>query len=555
MSIHSKFPPLQGVLLIVRESKKQWKDQLGLGKWQFRKRLNARDAAYICQQLRANDSDGTRQRRVFFNETEVTLENVQQYIRKSTKIHSEEALMSYHLEDTAPLHITVEFVDTPARLSGDSFVPVTRDSPAASEPIVSEEPGSDDEDPVLLDEDGTSDRDSSFDVPQIWTDMEPDVAAIGSQWGFVNVPSVLSCSSVQLSVDPGNIDKRIDQWLCSSHVSTVGDTGQHIARVRRFLSHCCAVAIYSHQENQVFDQRPEASKKQAILEFNDILAIHPWDSLSTLNNMIVLLSLYGHSYVPHDLLLTISYHVSAQIRDSQSSPPESWLLVLASALRCWTQLPYSEQIKPEYDLNDLAKMVGRAEESFPKGQHEHFQITAAYVHAWALLEMKQSTSALAILKNFEDQCISVFGSYKFQTINWIGTLARAQAACGNRVVAHDKYETLMTSRIKEVFTEEHPQYWDGKYRLACYYSQRINDISDVQEKRSRRFEVAKSLQETLLWRNDILGPLNPITLQNYRALRRVLRKLGLAEVNSSFDEVMFRDLKDTMFQCRLPASL
>ncbi|KPI41182.1 uncharacterized protein AB675_7954 [Cyphellophora attinorum] len=554
-------------------TQKQWKDQLG--KWQFRKRLNSEDAAYICHQLRRGESDG-RPRQVLFNGQPKTMDDIYAYIRKSTKVKSEAELMECLNIDQPPPHIVCEdLVPSGAedlRSAGATTIspvvipvhvsPLHSGDQESSKPRISEEsfthitaPDLDDfrapssgtsrsEENGIASEEVISDSDSEFHVPQIYSECGDGVLEMSSQESIPRMAALISNSPIQTDADPASIEVEIDEWLGKSTRDTIGDDEASRQRAFKFLRHCCAVAIHTGQTSKIFTEYAQRASIQAVAVFGDIFRLHPWDGVSVLNHMVALLSIYGHEFVPADILRNIRNDLHNTIRNRSSLDQQApYVSVILSTLDFFSQIPYSKQIEPSYRLTDLAEMVDSAKKAFTPGTHDQFWLSTTYLHAWALLEMRENNEAYKILRDLRPEVEEVFGRSKFQTINWIATLARAESAIGKKTAAMNTYRDLFEARISPQFSDMHAQYWDGQYRLACYTRKHVDAARwSEEQKRVARMDIADRLQATLRWRAEHLGPHNPVSLQNERALRNVLKKLGLVGEDPTYTEIVKKNL-------------
>jgi hypothetical protein len=490
---------------------------------------------------------------VLFNGQPKTMDDVFAYIRKSAKINSVEELLKCLNVDETPPHI--ECKDLPPsraedlhserrkpRISEESFTDIAATELDDFNVPYSGESGN--EADIVGAEDMMSDSDSAFDVPMIYPEFEDDVVQIPSKEVVPEITALLSNSPIQINANPARIEAEIDEWLGKSAKDPIGDDTASQQRVLEFLRQCCAVAIHTGQSSKVFTEYAQRASSRAVAVFGDIFRLHPWDGVSVLNHMVVLLSIYGHEFVPADILRNIRNDLHNTLRNRSSLDQQApYVSVTLSTLDFMSQLPYSKPIEPSYNLSDLEEMVRSAKESYAPGTHDQFWLSATYLYAWALLEMRKNEQAHDILRDLKPEVQEVFGRSKFQTINWIATLARAESAIGKKTAAMNTYWDLFEARIKPQFSDKHAQFWDGLYRLACYTRKHVDAAPlSEEQKRVRRFDIANRLQATLKWRAEHLGPHNPVTLQNERALRAVLRKLGILGEDLTFMEIVNKDL-------------
>ena len=155
--------------------------------------------------------------------------------------------------------------------------------------------------------------------------------------------------------------------------------------------------------------------------------------------------------------------------------------------------------------------------------------------------MKRYPEALKKLSDRRAECEEAFDYGQFQTICWIATLARAYAMNDKNRAAVNTYRDV-AGRIFRIFTPSHPQYCDSIYRLACFDKRVIDESQDRESQQRGWLSVARTMQRTLAWRAEELGRVNPQTIQNFKALRKVLMKLERASETTTFDEVLMTEL-------------
>lgn len=337
---------------------------------------------------------------------------------------------------------------------------------------------------------------------------------------------LLSNSPLQTHLSAETLTARINGMFCS--IDAVGSDASSQRRVAMFLRHCCGAIIYRGQE---YYNESRSSVAEAVAVFVEILRENPWDALTTLNNMLALLAQYGHRIAIHDILKAVEPAVSNYMEENHRP---LFSIVVQQVMRFMIEIP-EVGIKPDYDVESLVKMEDQARASFD--DHPEFSLSAAYIHAWVLLEMKRGAEALKMLSDQRPECEEVFGYGQFQTICWIATSARAYAAIGQYKMAANTYRDV-AGRIGQYFSPSHPQYWDSRYRQAIFDMNVIDDCVDAERKRQGYVNVARSLKATLLWRAEHLGGPNPLTLQNLKACGRVLEKLGKADRYPTFDQVV-----------------
>jgi hypothetical protein len=343
-------------------------------------------------------------------------------------------------------------------------------------------------------------------------DTMPDAVAQSVDPRKMN--GLMSNSPLQSNLSLQALSDRVTEMFGT--IDAIGKDIHSRARVAMFLRHACAATIYS---GQGYQQQRWDSIRQATNIFQDIILNNAWDTITTLNNMFALLSMYGHRILVQDLL-------KAAYDQTERCACLDGLSEVTSVLRIVINFMMSipdPGEKPAYDLASLAHMEALASTCFP--DHPEFHLSAVYCHAWVLLEMKQQPEALQKLLNHRADCEEVFDYGQFQTICWLATLARAYARNKKYKVAANTYRDV-AGRIQKYFSPSHPQYWDSIYRQACFDRYVHERNEDEHAKREGRLQVARTLQSTLRWRMEVLGGYNPLTLQNHRALLSVLKKLG-----------------------------
>lgn len=543
-----------------------------MSRWQFRKRLNREDAAHILHLLNEAEQLGVK-RRVFFNQSEKTKDDIQAYIRKTNLVNSPEDLLQHlELDERSP-YITWDDEDGIQEPSKGSLSPIggnfwagpntdSQDgngdhliSPGSSagyidvppvegvESMPSDSPADEEESPNeqgAIVGNNSQEQDSSplLYLAEPFTDSdrdrlfpsEPFPNTMAQQVDWQGLNGLLSNSPLQTHTSAEALAQRIDAMFC--RMEAVGRDAAAQGRVAIFLRHCCTAAIYG---GQVYPHQRAASITDAVNAFRQILFQSPWDSLTTLNNMYALLGMYGHRIIVLDILNAARGAVDQYIEVHGHA---NFAVVVRSVLHFMTTIPETGE-RPSYQIDSLAQMEQQARACF--ADHPEFALSAAYVHAWGLLEMKYSAEALRKLNELRIECEEVFDYGQFQTICWLATLARAYAANGRNKMAANTYRDV-AGRIARYFNTSHPQYWDSVYRQACFDRRVIDEFNDVNRQRQGWLNVAQTMQHTLKWRVDVLGDFNPQSLQNFRALRGVLIKLERVNESATLEQILNIDL-------------
>lgn len=567
-----------------------------MSRWQFRKRLNKEDAAHILHLLDDAEQLGVK-RKVFFNQFEKTKDDIQAYIRKTNLVKSPEELLQYlDLEERSPY---ITWVDedrnedafnssngVPSPAAG-TFDPFERWSPPEAgefqsdremsleilppnfehehgdqlissgssagfvivppvegvESLPSDSPADEEESPpeteaFMRNDSQGPDSSPLLDLPGPYTNSDrdqlfpnepfPNTMAQWVDWQGIN--GLLSNSPLQTHLSPEALAQRIDAMFCK--MEAVGRDAVARLQVAIFLRHCCAATIYGGQD---YPLQRAASIGDAVNAFRQILFQNPWDSLTTLNNMFALLGMYGHRIIVLDILNATRGAVNQYIEVHRHA---NFAVVVRSVLHFMTTIPETGQ-RPSYQVDSLAEMEQQARSCFPN--HPEFALSAAYVHAWGLLEMNCNADALHKLHDLRIECEEVFDYGQFQTICWLATLARAYAANGRNKMAANTYRDV-AGRIARYFNTSHPQYWDSVYRQACFDRRVIDEFTDMTRQLQGWLNVAQTMQHTLKWRADVLGHFNPQTLQNFKALRGVLIKLERVDDSATLEQIINIDL-------------
>ena len=420
--------------------------------------------------------------------------------------------------------VEVPFGEEVVSIPSDSSA-VEEDSPHAAEAFTGDDSQRQDPSPLL-------------DLPGPYTDSISELlfpsdkfpVAMAHRIDPRRLNGLLSNSPLQTHLGPEALAQRIDEMFCK--IDAVGSDAVAQSRVAMFLRQCCAATIYG---GQGYLHERQAAIVDAVDEFRQILFSNPWDSLTTLNNMYALLGMYGHRIVILDILAAVGHAVDQFVEIHGRS---NCAVVVQSVLRFMTTIPETGT-RPAYEVERLADMERQARSSF--ADHPEFALSAAYIHAWGLLEMKRNAEALQILSELRPECEEIFDYGQFQTICWLATLARAYAANSRNKMAANTYRDV-AGRIARIFRTSHPQYWDSVYRQACYDRRVIDDCDDVDRQHQGWLNVAQTMRHSLKWRAEVLGPVNPQTLQNFRALRGVLKKLQKVDDSATFEQVWNVDL-------------
>jgi hypothetical protein len=164
-----------------------------------------------------------------------------------------------------------------------------------------------------------------------------------------------------------------------------------------------------------------------------------------------------------------------------------------------------------------------------RGAHSRLTLTAQYNVAWAELENKNLHTARALLIELKPLCETVFGPYHLQTIMAAATLARAHVHNKEYDSAQMLIEETVVARVKKIFSDDHPYYYESTFRLAAFMKIRSGEESDPTNRQCLRQKAEALLRDVLVWRLTILGSANPKTICTFKTLKDLLWKEGKAD--------------------------
>ena len=261
----------------------------------------------------------------------------------------------------------------------------------------------------------------------------------------------------------------------------------------------------------------------AAANFEMIIASQPEDSLTAVGSLLALLESYGQRMAAREIL-TLIFQTSQQ-NANQMSPFTATLHFM------WqTQLPdYGS--KGTYDLAVLDQVHQQFRTSY--GPQSRLTLTAQYNIAWAYLEHEHYQLARDLLIQLKPLCETVFGSHHLQSIMAAATLARAHLHNGEHQPAQMLIKESVICRVKEIFSESHPYYWEALFRQAVFMKIRARKEEYPIIRRRLMQQSENLLREVLMWRLTILGSANPRTNSTFRVLKDLLERQERVEEASN----------------------
>lgn len=527
-----------------------------LSEWKSKKNLNVTDAAWILR-LHRDVPEGFV-RHVKFNGKEKPLEAIADYIRKSKNISTEEALLkSLPAQLAQPEYIT--YFDEPLNMTPPSqapeneptappsnsldrqgpFLPSSQSSPAASDEDSLEIVMTEDVQDFYSENNTTRnafvpqsqeiDGESAAQPPltESWThaEAEPEFQNLIGPFRQntvveptvheeTSLNSMLSCTAPidgwQQSPDPEKAAKELSEEIARrlGRGHQLGDKEATDLNTN-FLRHCCEACIYQGQQRWLERQ---TAINSAVESFSAIIWNQLDCSLTALNNMVFLMDLYGQKMLAHDILQAVD----------KAGP---MILVISETIRFKQSIPKPRQT-PNYDLPSLRQVVELCRGC--NGTGPQLLLTAQYNLGWALLEMKQPDEAASILRDILPACESVFGRCQVQTIMCVATLARAhlEKTPPDAVYAESLINESMAPRVRAVFAQSHPFYWEAKNRQALF-KLKLAELNVKPECTESYWKEGMALlSEVLEWRVKQFGTNNPVTGRTYRVLKHWLEQRG-----------------------------
>ena len=309
--------------------------------------------------------------------------------------------------------------------------------------------------------------------------------------------------------------------------------------IKAFLRHCCE-AMFHHNRQDI--QACDFSINAAVQSYNHIIERHFEWTLTTLNNMLFLLQLYGHHLLAENILASIYHWITV---------PGGSDFAIARTIAFKMDLPMPPQ-RPSYDLDMLRSICYELAQT--SSAESPLCLTAQFNLAWASLEMatsikiphqsddsalqdarraleQQRVKALQeprrILEGIRSACERVFGPFQIQTITCLATLARVYLNTNQGVMAELLINDV-TTRVEGSFPKTHPLYWESKNRQALF-TMKLAEM-DVRPDRTNEYwnRGESLLRDVLVWRagDSGLGMSNPQTARTIEALKHWLRQQG-----------------------------
>ena len=292
--------------------------------------------------------------------------------------------------------------------------------------------------------------------------------------------------------------------------------------IKAFLEDCCE-AMFHH--NRQDEQACSTCIDAAVQSYNHIIERHFEWTLTTLNNMLFLLQLYGQKLLAEDILTSIYAWITMQGSE----------YAIARTIAFKKDMPKPTE-QPNFDLDMLRSVCD--EFAGPSTAESPLLLTAKFNLAWASLEMattikdaQQRGQALQvprdILEGIRSACERVFGPFQMQTITCMATLARVYLNTNQGIMAELLINDV-TRRVEGSFSRTHPLYWELKNRQALF-TMKLAEMDVRPDRTNEYWERGENLlRDVLVWRasDSGLGMSNPQTARTIEVLKHWLKQQG-----------------------------
>ncbi|RMZ84888.1 hypothetical protein DV738_g133, partial [Chaetothyriales sp. CBS 135597] len=459
---------------------KQWKIQLS--RWNLRRNMNLSDAAQILWLIRDAETRHI-DRQVSFFDSEKTREDIKNYLKKTTRVKSEEELLQHVIDPlTRPDYITFKDLLPPSAAEGGGTH--VRQAPVMV-PISHE--------------------------PRHQPTQPPTTSVDAHEYVIVSPPSDPRAAS-------STEDIKTSAWVMEMlGCVPESEEAEHHLKTHQFLWKCCEACIYLGQDFTVEGQQ---SINDAAEIYEQILILEPVESLTVLNNLRALFDAYGQRRITDRIFAVALKAAEARIRVDNP---------ITQSIKFVSMIPEqgSRTGPAAYDISLLKNIHRRFADTV--GNLSKLALTAQFHVAWALAETKQYDEAKEILMHLQIPCETVFGPCHIQTIGCIATLARVYHATGQSISAERLLRETVIARVEERFSSSHPYLWEAKNRQALFLIKLAKTESDPRRKKLYEENAEDILRRILELRTRELGANNPRTTITFIALRRLLLRQNRRE--------------------------
>ena len=447
----------------------------------------------------------------------------------------------------------------PDSLSSSSSIEyVTLEEETANVPINDSTGLSDSDDPILIDHRDAPETDGIRGARDLGIaaalsatgssvfDAVVDSFAPGFEFGLEGYD--FSFCNSQLSITP------IADYPANDFVSKALGSNQEVKDacstgcIKAFLQHCCEAMFYYNRQDdknsQFANQSLDLAINAAVQSYNHVVLWHFEWSLTTLNNMLFLLELYGQRLLAWQILTGI--HAGLMVL---GGPAFATARTIAQTVAFKIDILCPKET-PNFDLEILGGICDElAQKTIPESP---LVLTAQYNLAWASLEMAISTKipqssqdpvleetrrireqerdqALQkprfILESIRSACERIFGPFQIQTITCMATLARVYLTMKECTMAELLIDDV-AKRVEQSFSRTHPLYWELKNRQALFTLSIAK--SNVRPDRTNEYwhRGENLLRDVLVWRasDSGLGKSNPQTARTMEVLKHWLKQ-------------------------------
>ena len=282
------------------------------------------------------------------------------------------------------------------------------------------------------------------------------------------------------------------------------------------LINCIHGCILRNQSQLIEAQGKFAA---AAADFEKIFVQQRQNSLTIVGSILALLESYGQRMAAREILMQI-YQTLQQDSDEMKPFADTLLFIYQ------TQVPEYGS-KGTYNMQNLEAVHEQFRATY--GQNSRLTLNAQYNIAWAHLEHGHCKTARDLLLQLKPLCEDTFGPHHLQSIMVTATLARAHLYNDEHGPAQMLIKETVVCRVKEIFSESHPYYWEAVFRQAVFMKMRSSKEQNPAVRQSLVQQSEDLLRKVLKWRVTILGTANPRTNSTFRVLKGLLEDEGKSD--------------------------
>ena len=257
----------------------------------------------------------------------------------------------------------------------------------------------------------------------------------------------------------------------------------------------------------------------AAADFQKIFVQQRQNSLTVVVSILALLESYGQRMAAREILM--QFYQTLQQDFGEVKPFADTLLFIYQ-----TQVPEYGS-KGTYNTQNLEAVHEQFRATY--GKNSRLTLNAQYNIAWAHLEHGHYKTARDLLLQLKPLCEDTFGPHHLQSIMVTATLARAHLYNDEHGPAQMLIKETVVCRVKEIFSESHPYYWEAVFRQAVFMKMRSSKEQNPAIRQSLMQQSEALLRKVLKWRVTILGSANPRTNSTFRVLKGLLEDEGKSD--------------------------